>query len=66
MLSKMPVVGGDVTNVQGMTQVVDDLVQQTLPSLTDVVQQLANAQISGENGQLNLQPLWMRKTTSLR
>ena len=37
MLSKMPVVGGDVTNVQGMTQVVDDLVQQTLPSLTDVV-----------------------------
>ena len=57
MLSKMPVVGGDVTNVQGMTQVVDDLVQQTLPSLTDVVQQLANAQISGENGQLNLQPI---------
>lgn len=49
--------GGDVTNVQGMTQVVDDLVQQTLPSLTDVVQQLANAQISGENGQLNLQPI---------
>ena len=48
MLSKMPVVGGDVTNVQGMTQVVDDLVQQTLPSLTDVVQQLANAQISGD------------------
>ena len=57
MLSKMPVVGGDVTNVQGMTQVVDDLVQQALPSLTDVVQQLANAQISGENGQLNLQPI---------
>ena len=66
MLSKMPVVGGDVTNVQGMTQVVDDLVQQTLPSLTDVVQQLANAQISGENGQLNLQPIVDAQETSLR
>ena len=55
--AKMPFVGSDIATVQGMTEVVDDLAQQTLPSLTSAVQQLANANLSGEDGQLNLQPI---------
>ena len=55
--AKMPFVGSDIATVQGMTEVVDDLAQQTLPSLTSAVQQLADANLSGEDGQLNLQPI---------
>ena len=53
----MPFVGSDIATVQGMTEVVDNLAQQTLPSLTTAVQQLADANLSGAEGQLNLQPI---------
>lgn len=55
--AKMPFVGSDIATVQGMTEVVDNLAQQTLPSLTTAVQQLAGANLSGAEGQLNLQPI---------
>ena len=55
--AKMPFVGSDIATVQGMTEVVDNLAQQTLPSLTIAVQQLAGANLSGAEGQLNLQPI---------
>lgn len=55
--AKMPFVGSDIATVQGMTEVVDNLAQQTLPSLTTAVQQLADANLSGAEGQLNLQPI---------
>ena len=45
--AKMPFVGSDIATVQGMTEVVDNLAQQTLPSLTTAVQQLAGANLSG-------------------
>ncbi len=44
----MPFVGGDIATVQGMTEVVDNLAQQTLPSLTTAVQRGAN--LSGAEG----------------
>ena len=55
--AKMPFVGSDIATVQGMTEVVDNLAQQTLPSLATAVQQLADANLSGAEGQLNLQPI---------
>lgn len=55
--AKMPFIGSDIATVQGMTEVVDNLAQQTLPSLTIAVQQLADANLSGAEGQLNLQPI---------
>ncbi len=55
--AKMPFVGSDIATVQGMTEVVDNLAQQTLPSLPTAVQQLAGANLSGAEGQLNLQPI---------
>ncbi|MCI1650098.1 DUF4012 domain-containing protein [Bifidobacterium tibiigranuli] len=55
--SKLPVVGGDVTTVQGMTGVVDSIMTDPLPKLVNAVSGLKNAQLSGEGGQLNLQPI---------
>ena len=57
LASKMPYIGGDIATVQGMTEIIDDLAQQTLPSLVSEVQQLGNADLSGSEGQLNLQPI---------
>jgi|GEM_PF-3468630 len=57
LASKMPYIGGDIATVQGMTEIIDDLARQTLPSLVSEVQQLGNADLSGSEGQLNLQPI---------
>lgn len=57
MAAKMPVIGNDIATVQGMTEIVDDLAQQTLPRLTNAVQQLADSDLSGAEGHLNLQPI---------
>lgn len=55
--SAIPVLGDDITTVQGMVDVVDDLVNDTLPTLVDTVQTLMNSDLSGGDGQLNLQPI---------
>lgn len=55
--TKMPYFGSDIATVQGMTEIIDDLARQTLPSLVNEVQQLSNADLSGSEGQLNLQPI---------
>lgn len=54
---KMPYVGDDVTAVQGMTKVIDDLVNQSVPQFMDVVSALQTADLSsGDNG-INLKPI---------
>lgn len=54
---KMPYVGDDVTAVQGMTKVIDDLVNQSVPEFMNVVSTLQTADLSsGDNG-INLQPI---------
>ncbi len=55
--AKIPFVGSDIATVQGMTEVVDDMAQQTLPQLASIAQRLANSDLSGEDGHLNLQPI---------
>lgn len=54
---KMPYIGDDVTAVQGMTRVIDDLVNQSVPQFMDVVSALQTADLSsGDNG-INLKPI---------
>lgn len=56
--SYVPVLGDDVTAVRGMVDVVDGMVDDTLPSLASTVQTLMNSGLSGGGeGQLNLQPI---------
>ena len=55
--AKIPFIGSDITTVQGMTEVMDDMAQQTLPQLADIARRLSNSDLSGENGHLNLQPI---------
>ena len=62
--AKMPFVGSDIATVQGMTEVVDNLAQQTLPSLTTAVQQLAVPIFPVRKGNLICSQSPMRKATS--
>lgn len=55
--SFVPVVGDDVKTVRGMVDVVDGVVGQTLPVLASTMQNLMGAELSGGEGQLNLQPI---------
>lgn len=55
--SVMPGVGDDVKTVRGMTEVLDDLAQQSLPSISSMSHKLAAAQLSGQDGALNLKPI---------
>lgn len=55
--SKIPVYGGDIRTVQGMTEVVDDLTSKTLPELLDTVNTAMNAGLSEGNGQVNMRPI---------
>ncbi|MEE8737763.1 MAG: DUF4012 domain-containing protein [Bifidobacterium sp.] len=55
--SKLPVVGSDITTVQGMTSTMDDLVGTSVPKLLSIVNQLHGAKLSSGQGQLNLQPI---------
>lgn len=54
--AKMPFVGKDIATVQGMTKIVDDLVQDTVPQFLKVVDSLQKADLSAGEG-VNLQPI---------
>ncbi|OZG49210.1 DUF4012 domain-containing protein [Bombiscardovia coagulans] len=55
--TKLPVYGNDVKTVQGMIDTVDDMSQQTFPTLANTINQLATAKFSQGNGQINLEPI---------
>ncbi len=55
--AKIPFVGSDIATVQGMTEVIDSMAQQTLPQLASIMQRLADSDLSDEDGHLNLQPI---------
>ena len=54
---KMPYIGDDVTAVQGMTRVIDDLVNQSVPQFMDVVSALQTADLSSGDDGINLKPI---------
>lgn len=54
---KMPYIGDDVTAVQGMTRVIDDLVNQSVPQFMDVVSALQTADLSSGDDGINLRPI---------
>lgn len=54
---KMPYIGDDVTAVQGMTKVIDDLVNQSVPQFMDVVSALQTADLSSGDDGINLRPI---------
>lgn len=54
---KMPYIGDDVTAVQGMTKVIDDLVNQSVPQFMDVVSALQTADLSSGDDGINLKPI---------
>ncbi|WP_133122375.1 DUF4012 domain-containing protein [Bifidobacterium simiarum] len=55
--SLVPVYGDDVKTVRGMTGVMDAMVGEALPSLSNNVATLMNANLSAGDSQLNLKPL---------
>ncbi|WP_236027999.1 DUF4012 domain-containing protein [Bifidobacterium pongonis] len=57
IFSVTPVVGNDVKTLQGMTEVLDDLTQQTLPEINTIAQKFDATQLEGGNGNLNLKPI---------
>lgn len=54
---KLPYVGRDVTTVQGMTQVIDNLVSQSVPQFMDVVSTLQTADLTSGDDGINLRPI---------
>ncbi len=63
MAAKVPVLGDDIRTVQGMTEVVDDLAAETLPSLSSSIKSLMGSKLSNGGGQINMQPISdMQKT----
>ena len=54
---KMPYIGDDVTAVQGMTRVIDDLVNQSVPQFMDVVSAFQTADLSSGDDGINLRPI---------
>jgi hypothetical protein len=55
--AKLPMVGGDVTTVQGMTTSVDGIVSDAVPGFVKAVTSLQSANLSTGDGQLNIQPI---------
>lgn len=55
--SVLPGVGNDVKTVRGMTEVMDDLTQQSLPSISNMSRKLASTQLNSQSGALNLKPI---------
>lgn len=55
--SVLPGVGNDVKTVRGMTEVLDDLTQRSLPTISSMSHKLATAQLNSQDGVLNLKPL---------
>ncbi len=53
---KIPYVGDDITAVQGMTEVINNLTHQSVPQFITVVTNLQNANLSVGDG-LNLKPI---------
>lgn len=53
----MPFVGNDVTTVRGMTEVMEDLTQNTLPGFTRIAKRITTTQLNNANGQLDLQAI---------
>ena len=54
---KLPYFGRDVTAMQGMTQVIDNLVSQSVPQFIDVVSTLQTADLSSGDDGINLKPI---------
>ena len=55
--SVLPGVGNDVKTVRGMTEVLDDLTQRSLPTISSMSHKLVTAQLNSQDGALNLKPL---------
>ena len=55
--SKLPYVGTDVSTLQGMTRVVDDLAQKALPTYIGTLKNLSTAKLSSSDGGVDLQPI---------
>lgn len=55
--SRIPMIGDDVTTVQGMTAVTNTLVNDPLPKFIDVMTSMQGGQLSTSDGRFNLQPL---------
>lgn len=54
---KIPVYGDDISTVQGMVDVVDDVAHQSMPQLSDTAKQLFSAKFSEGDDQINLKPI---------
>ncbi|MBW3078457.1 DUF4012 domain-containing protein [Bifidobacterium simiiventris] len=57
LASNIPTYGDDITTVQGMTAVVDTLVNDSVPQFMSVLTTLKSANLSTGDGQLNIQPI---------
>ncbi|WP_240811897.1 DUF4012 domain-containing protein [Bifidobacterium avesanii] len=55
--AQLPKYGTDIQTVQGMTDVVDSVVTDTLPKLSGVMKTLLGTSLSNGDGQVNLQPI---------
>jgi hypothetical protein len=62
-LTHAPWLGSDVSTLQGMTEVVDDLSQDAIPSYLKTVESLTGSKLSTGDGQLNLQPIMAAQKT---
>ena len=55
--AKMPFVGTDISTVQGMTTVINGIVQDSIPQFVNVLKALSAAQIANGDDGVNLQPI---------
>ncbi len=55
--NKIPYFGSNVSTVQGMTNVIDDLMHQSVPQFMDVVTNLQHANLSSTDAGINLRPI---------
>jgi hypothetical protein len=62
-LTKAPWVGSDISTLQGMTEVVDSLSQDAIPTYLKTVENLTGSKLSTGNGQLNMQPILAAQKT---
>ena len=55
--AKMPFIGTDISTVQGMTTVINGIVQDSIPQFVNVLKTLNDAQIANGDDGVNLQPI---------
>lgn len=55
--NKIPYFGSNVSTVQGMTNVIDDLMHQSVPQFMDIVTNLQHANLSSTDDGINLRPI---------